>query len=444
MSHATRHTSSRSGHSIDYPAQLLHQLSRLLPTRGLALMGFHARWCDRMLVLMALLMGWSHGDNLGERFTHSRATLVSMYPSRRRSGNSYRGFIATLMRHSTRLVELLTTHLREALRERVGHARFLVHGWCVFAVDGTKIELPRTDANIEAFGLANKPHAAPQCLMVALLHLASGVIWAFDRDRADGCERSMLRRMLGELPTRSLVVADAGYPGFEVMCAILMAGHQFVLRAGANVRLLRKLGLDAREHDGGIVYLWPAREQKRGRRPIVLRMLRVRDGRGRQMCLLTGVLDRARLSDEAMLDIYRQRWGIEVCYRELKQTMGHRKLASTSPTHAWVELDWLVMSQWALQVLELNVARMRRGVSGVLRVVREVMSRCAARTRRANILRRLREAVKPDRSRRTSAKQKRHWPRRPRSHRPGIALARTATRAEVLLCRTLTATPTAA
>ena len=428
---------ARSVGSATYPRQMLNQLSLLLPARGLALMGFHARWCDRMLTLCALLMGWAAGQTLAERFTGSRATLVSMYRSRRRPGTSYRGFIATLSRHSTRLLERLTIHLRQKLREHAADDRFLLHGWAVFAVDGTKIELPRTDANLQAFGTANKEHAAPQCLLVALLHLASGVIWAFDRDRADGCERSMLRGMLGELPTRSLIVADAGFPGFELMRSILAAGHHFVLRAGANVRLLDALGLDAREH-GGIVYLWPARVQKRREKPIVLRMLRVRDGRGREMCLLTSVLDHAGLSDDAMCEIYRRRWGIEICYRELKQTLGHRKLASANPMHAWVELDWLVMSQWAMQVLELGVAQVRRGVAGVLHVVREVMNCCATWTRRTSLRRLLREATRQDRSQRTSAKQKRHWPKRPRGHPTGLPLARTATPEELASYQLLT------
>lgn len=181
-----------------------------------------------------------------------------------------------------------------------------------------------------------------------------------------------------------------------------MAGRQFVLRAGANVRPLRKLGLDP-----------------------------------------------AAFSGEAMPDLYRRRWGIEVRHRESKQAMGHRKLAGASPTHAWVELGRPVTSQWAPQVLELKVAPMRRGVSGVLPVVREVMSRCRrARTRRAR-------AYGDDCEKRSSRTGHAARVRNKSVTGPGaraFAQARpgpgahghTATRAEVLLCRTLTATPTAA
>ena len=47
-----------------------------------------------------------------------------------------------------------------------------------------------------------------------------------------------------------------------------------------------------------------------------------------------------RLSDQQVLDIYRRRWGIELCFRHLKQTFQRRKLRSTSADNARVELEW--------------------------------------------------------------------------------------------------------
>jgi hypothetical protein len=49
--------------------------------------------------------------------------------------------------------------------------------------------------------------------------------------------------------------------------------------------------------------------------PIVLRRLLVADGRGREMCLLTSVLDAQRLDDTTLLKLYARRWGVEVAYR---------------------------------------------------------------------------------------------------------------------------------
>jgi IS4 transposase len=39
-------------------------------------------------------------------------------------------------------------------------------------------------------------------------------------------------------------------------------------------------------------------------------------------------MDSDKLSEEAAVDIYRRRWGIEVFFRTLKQTFDRRKLRS--------------------------------------------------------------------------------------------------------------------
>ena len=49
-------------------------------------------------------------------------------------------------------------------------------------------------------------------------------------------------------------------------------------------------------------------------------------GFGRCMHLLTNVLDKMLLSDEQAEAIYRNRRGIELVYRPLKQTMGRRRM----------------------------------------------------------------------------------------------------------------------
>ena len=67
--------------------------------------------------------------------------------------------------------------------------------------------------------------------------------------------------ILGILPENSMIVADAGFVGYDNWRAAKDAGHSFVVRVGANVKLLKKLGY-ARE-SGGRVYLWPDAKRKK-------------------------------------------------------------------------------------------------------------------------------------------------------------------------------------
>jgi hypothetical protein len=102
----------------------------------------------------------------------------------------------------------------------------------------------------------------------------------------------MLREQ--KFPKDTLFCGDAGFTGYDLWKTIIDAGHSFLIRVGANVTLLRKLGY-VRER-AGIVYCWPDGAARQGQPPLVLRLLRVRVGR-RVMYLLTNVLDQKTLTD---------------------------------------------------------------------------------------------------------------------------------------------------
>ncbi len=96
--------------------------------------------------------------------------------------------------------------------------------------------------------------------------------------------------MLPQLPAESMLVADAGFTGYELLTSLTQqAGHAFLIRVGSNVRLLRKLGYDMEESES-TVYLWP--QDQRHQPPLALRLIRLirlADGRNRPVCLLSSV-----------------------------------------------------------------------------------------------------------------------------------------------------------
>jgi hypothetical protein len=74
-------------------------------------------------------------------------------------------------------------------------------------------------------------------LLTTLFHVGTGVPWAFVRGGAKDSERLHLRQMLKLLPQRVMLLADAGFTGYELLSALLGNGNSFILRVGANVRL---------------------------------------------------------------------------------------------------------------------------------------------------------------------------------------------------------------
>jgi hypothetical protein len=415
--------------SIDPLVQLREVVSDLFPHQGLALVHKVRRWSDRLLVLTALLMGWGTASSLVDRFRLARGCVVELYPTRKRPGAAYNGFVECLVRHTPRLLATLAEVYRKRLIERAG-SHYRTFGFVVLGVDGTKIEVPRSDANLEHFDVANKKHAGPEMMLCAIFHVATRSLWSFARGVAKSSERALCASMLPCLPKDSLVLADAGFVGWEMLGTLIDAGHHFVIRAGANVKLLTRLG-HVEERDER-VYLWPAREQEKNRLPIVLRRVVVRDARGREMYLLTSVLDEQRLSDQQIVRLYAMRWHVEVSYRWLKCSLQGRKMLSTSPEHAGVELDWTMMSLWTLALLSLShgVTGEDLSLAGTLQVVRDAMTRRRFSGPNRTVASRL-SRVRRDRYTRKSAKVKRHWPKRSRIHRCKTPHIRTATDEEM-------------
>lgn len=469
MSRRTRDVSSRRS---CYTTDLRQAIRQYLPRSGLALVvdDDKLRWVPRMLdfgelsrvVTCAILLTWDLAGLLTDGFARARQVVVGMYPSRRRPGESYAGFMATLARHSAAHLAVIVPGLRGHVRrlaEQCGRWRIggggggaagVGRGWLAFGVDGSKVECPMTAANEAAFGTCGKKKTGPQQFLTTIFHVGTGLIWDFRRGNARASERAHLLEMLDTLPPGAMLLADAGFTGYDLLVSILRGeggGRSFILRVGANVRLLTKLGWCCAEHDQGIVYLWPDKAQKRRQAPLVLRLITLIDGRNRRVHLLTSILDPRELCDRAAGELYRRRWGVELIYRSLKQTMGKRKLRCDAPANAAVELDWAVVGLWLLglmsvgQLIEAGGDPGNWGVAASLRVVQRAMASAPplvgrGHRGRGGLAQALATATK-DPYTRTRPKTARHWPHKKKDKPPGDPRARLADESEIQLAAQL-------
>lgn len=331
-------------------------------------------WTPQALTFAALLWSWSDEKTLTERFAIARKIIRFLLGRQHEPAGSYQAFIKLLRNWTEPLKSLLVTEFRKRMAQGLA-AVWRVKGWLVFAVDGTRVAVPRTAKNEERY--ASKSTLArsarkerrkgkgqgksrrrrgkqaarqrkanvPQISLTVLWHVGSGLPWDYRTGPSDSSERGHLIQMLPSLPWKSLLTADAGFVGYEFCQEVLKAGHDLLLRVGGNIRLLRKLGYAQERH--GMVYLWPNHAAKRHLPPLVLRLVVVHDGR-EPIYLLTNVFSGKRLSDADAAAIYRRRWGIEVYYRHCKQTFERAKLRSQNPDNAMVELNWSLLGMWAM------------------------------------------------------------------------------------------------
>lgn len=174
----------------------------------------------------------------------------------------------------------------------------------------------------------------------------------------------------------------------------------------------------------------PADEQKRKNKPLLLRLITLTDGRNRTMYLLTNVLETRRLDEATAARLYPMRWGVEVMYRALKQTMARRKLLSDSPANARVELTWSMIGLWTLMLIKARRGAFDApcGTAPTLRVLRKAMGLGPGFNFDHALAR-----LEPDTYVRRRSKKARHWPHRKRPKPPGAPKARNATEAEIEL-----------
>lgn len=405
------------------------------------------RWTPQLIAWAALLMVWEPGGTLAERFVQTWEALVDLFPGQKRAGRTYQGFIKALVVWSPRLLGMLEPHLRTLVRAAAGPA-WQTAGWVLLAVDGSRVALPHTAANLKAFGCGGKKHSSPSAWLVMLLHLGTNLPWAWKIGRATADERGLLRQMLGLLPPQALIIADAGYTGYEFWTRVQDAGQAFLIRVGSNVRLLTQLGYAVREHDG-IVYVWPGRQQKRRQPPLVLRLIVLSDGR-KPVYLLTNVFDTARLSDAQAADFYRRRWHIELFFRGLKQTLAKRTMRSAAPIQAALELRWAVLGLallgvWGVQALAAAGQEVRRlSLAAALRHLRACLVRPLRRCRRQQSLPARLAGALQDAYTRAGPKVSGHWPHKKKDRPPGAPKINPATPPQILAAQNLTLGRTAA
>jgi hypothetical protein len=405
-----------------------------------------ARWTARMLAFVAVLMAWGEQQTLADRLEAACETVTAMFPSRRRVGKTYQGFIKALLGLGSVVLKAVLPALRSALQQIAG-AHWTREGFVAFAADGSRVECPRTEANEQALGCGGRKGTGPQFWLTTLWHMGTGLPWAWKIGPSTDAERTHLHDMLSVLPATALLVADAGFTGYELLRDILVGGRSFLIRVGSNVQLLKQLGY-ARIEDGQTVYLWPQKFQKAKQPPLVLRLI-ILERKGKKMYLLTN-LPPERLGDEQARLLYEMRWGVELFYRSMKQTLARRKMLSRAPGPAQAELNWTLVGLQLLglvsveQIVESGKDPLSWSVAASLRVVRLAKRNRKPRgSCRGGLLGCLSRALK-DRYQRKSPKKARNWPHKKKESPPGAPTVRRATATETQKAKRLMATKSAA
>jgi hypothetical protein len=243
------------------------------------------------------------------------------------------------------------------------------------AWDGTAAELPGTAGNTAAFGTAGGG-GGPQLRLMALIECGTHALIdaAFD-GIARASEQALARRVLHALAPGMLLLADRGFPGYQLWGLAAATGADLAWR----VRNHQVFTIVRRLPDGSFLSVMPtpaenqrlALARARGRaRPgppaghpirVIEYTVTARTAgatRTELFRLVTTLLDPAEAPAAALAALYRQRWETENGYSELKTRLRGTGFTfrSRTPDLACQEMLAFLIVYQALCALEARAA----------------------------------------------------------------------------------------
>lgn len=400
----------RASRAVSNARQLKQLQKWLLPREGIfANLGLHGntRWVPAALVWLALCWAWAEPRNVTDSFERAleQCRLLGSTPL-----CTYQGFMNALVRWTDPLMDLLWPVLHQCL-EQIGGKFWQIGGWVPIAFDGSRSSAPRTESNEQALCASNygsgktakyrkkktkgmrrrkneknKPQPQePQAWITLLWHMGLRLPWMWRLGPSNSSERAHVTEMLevGKFPKNALFCGDAGFIGYPLWSQILSQGYQFLVRVGANVSLLAETA-DYTMGKDGLVLCWPKAAMQSGQAPLRLRLVRVKIKRT-WVWMLTSVREPWKLTKTQIIQHYKLRWGIEVEFRGLKQTLDRAKLRCRNSQRLLAELNWSIMAMAVAELFalkeQLAPTRARPGCS--IRSATDPKKRSFANTLRA-------------------------------------------------------------
>lgn len=449
---------------------LLELWEWLLPAGIFAQVTVHGntKWNPAQLVILAVCWTWSDARCLTDAFVEAAECGRALFghPALR----TYQGFMGALVKWSPTLVRTALGVVRRRMEE-IGGRFWRTGQWVPIAFDGSRSTAPRTRSNEAAYCAANYGKGktaryrrkktkgmrrrkneknaahpqAPQAWVTLLWHMGLRLPWAWRLGPSNSSERDHVMAMLNDetFPDRTLFCGDAGFIGYPLWARIRERGHDVLVRAGANVYLQVEAvdGRVIREGQDQVVLCWPTDARRAGQPPLRMRLIHARLKKTK-IWLLTSVLDRTARTARQAVRLYEMRWGIELEFRGLKQTLNRAELRSRTAERIGTELEWSILG---MAVAELFALKEQLAPRATEPTADQPSKRSLAETMRALrwCLRNMNEPPEADRGlgdrlraavlddyRRRSSKRARYRPRNPDKKALGDPKVRVLTHAE--------------
>jgi Transposase DDE domain len=228
-----------------------------------------------------------------------------------------------------------------------------LQGRPVKVVDGSTTQLADTPENQKRFPQpgSQKPGCGfPVMRFMALLSLSSGAILKVLWDSLHTHDLRVFRHLWEELVKGDIVLGDRAFGEYTTAAALPQRGVDLVARLHYRRKVDYRKAKRLARNDGLFVWqkgyqqseILSASEWALLPSQITVRLIRftatIRGFRGRRITLVTTLLDPQLYPAEQLIGLYLRRWRLELCFRDMKSTMGMEQLRCKSPEMAEKEL----------------------------------------------------------------------------------------------------------
>jgi hypothetical protein len=269
-----------------------------------------------------------------------------------------------------RLEKALTTTAQTA-DGRAGSGGQL-QGRPVKVVDGSTTQLADTQENQQRYPqpAIQKPGCGfPVMKFVALMSLTSGAVLNAIFGSLHQGDLRLLRGLWDQLKKGDILLGDRAYGEYTTLAGLPLQGVDVVARLHqrrkVDFRKARRLG----KQDA--LFVWTKTDRQSDilsadewdllPPEITVRMVRfvttIRGFRSRRVTLVTTLLDPKLFPAKELIGLYARRWKLELCFRDLKTTMGMEELRCKTPEMVEKEcLAYLVAHNLVRCVIAESVA----------------------------------------------------------------------------------------
>jgi len=242
------------------------------------------------------------------------------------------------------------------------HEKLTWNGFRVYAIDGTKKNLPHSEALLDFFEAPRHAHF-PQMITAVLFDVLAKVPLNYMRAPFNTPEREMALELLRELGPGDLLLLDRGYPSYGMFLALLKQQIDFLIRLPKDGMFQEARAFLARgKRDGKITVFSPQKllreHPPENYPPLTLRIVVVSlPGTAEDAVFLTTLRDSKKYPRRALRNLYHYRWSEEEFFKTIKEHLRAEEFRGKSVQFIDQELLSTYLYYILTRILMLEAAR---------------------------------------------------------------------------------------